>query len=143
VPSALQPNHYNGVVVTGCGHVTAITNWAVTRVPLVIGDPVTACNYLQVDGGGALTLGPSVTMKFFTGGSLTVAVGGSLTINAAAWLTCIDDDHGTDTNADNGVGTPAVGDWHGVKYSHSGGSPTCDVAAYMHYQTNPTTTCNW
>jgi Divergent InlB B-repeat domain len=143
VSSSPMPNHFQGVVVTGCGHVTATTGWLQSKVPFVIGDAVTACNYLRVEGGGALTVGPGVTLKFFANGNVVVAVGGAMTINPAAWLTCIADDHHADTNADGSGTSPATGDWDGVKYQHSGGSPTCDASAYMHYQTNPTTTCNW
>lgn len=83
---------YNGVIVQGCGQVTSTTQWLVTKAPLVIGDPVTACNYLTVQGGGHLTLGPDVVLKFFTDGSAGVSIGGLLTIDATDWLTCITDD---------------------------------------------------
>jgi hypothetical protein len=142
--SGLPANTYNGIIVDGCGHVTASTQWLVTAVPLVVGDPITACNYLTVEGGGHLTLGPNAVMKFFADGSLDVSVGGILTVDATDWLTSILDDHLNDTNGDGSGTTPATGDWEGVKYSHSGGNPTCDQGAYMHYQKpNSATGCSW
>jgi hypothetical protein len=144
--AADQPvrNHYDAVIVDGCGHVTAATQWSVTRVPMVIGDPVTACNYLVVDGGGHLTLGPNLTLKFFGEGSIAVSVNGALTVGAGDWLTTIKDDHAGDTNADGTDTTPQVGDWNGVKYHHSNTDPTCDTSSYMHYQVpNVGAECGW
>jgi hypothetical protein len=111
----------------------------------VIGDAVTACNYLNVQGGGHLTLGPGVVLKFFQEGSIGVASSGLLTVDATAWLTCISDDHLTDTNGDGGATWPSVGDWRGIKYAHSGANPTCDESAYMHWHTpnNPDHSCSW
>lgn len=138
-------NRYNGVIVNGCGHVGNAINWLITKVPLVIGDPVSACNYLVVDNGGHLSLGPNLTMKFFVNGRIDVAVGGRLTIDATDWLTCIVDDHLTDTNADGAATTPASGDWRGVMTHHTGADPTCDQSAYMHYYTpnNGDGSCSW
>jgi hypothetical protein len=142
-------NHFQGVFVAGCGHVTASTAWSETEAPFVIGDATTACNYLNVDGGGHLTLGPNVVLKFFLNGSITVAAGGVLTIDPTDALTSIHDDARPaapllgDTDADGGSVAPAAGDWHGVKSHHSGSADTCDAGAYMHYQTNTTTTCDW
>lgn len=138
-------NRYNGVIVNGCGHVKSAITWLITKVPLVIGDPVSACNYLVVDNGGHLTLGPNLTMKFFLNGRITVAIGGLLTIDPSAWLTCIEDDRLTDTNADGTATVPAAGDWSGVMYHHTGADSTCDQSPYMHYQTpnNGDGSCAW
>lgn len=84
-------------------------------------------------------------MKFFVNGRIDVAVGGRLTIDATDWLTCIVDDHLTDTNADGAATTPASGDWRGVMTHHTGADPTCDQSAYMHYYTpnNGDGSCSW
>lgn len=138
-------NRYNGVIVNGCGRVGNAINWLITQVPLVIGDAVSACNYLVVENGGHLTLGPNLTMKFFLNGRIDVAIGGQLTIDPSAWLTCIEDDRVTDTNADGAATVPASGDWRGVMYHHTGADPTCDQSAYMHYNTpnNGDGSCAW
>lgn len=138
-------NKYDGIVVAGCGHIESATQWLVTKVPLVIGDPDTACNYLSIDGGGHLTLGPNVTLKFFLEGAIFVDDSGLLTINPSDWLTAIRDDHLTDTNADGAATVPVTGDWNGIKYYHPSSEPTCDQAAYMHYQRppDPDSSCSW
>jgi hypothetical protein len=132
--TSLAPSTYNGVFVAGCGAVTANTTWSVTQVPVVIGNPGDACNYLTVPGGGHLTLGPNLVMKFFSAGRITVDAGGLFTIDASDWLTSIADDRLNDTNADGSATSPAVGDWKGVKRSQQNASPVCDQSAYMHYQ---------
>jgi hypothetical protein len=146
VPAAPQPDQRPGVLVQGCTHVTATTTWLVTKVPLVIGDPDTACKWMQVDNGAHLVLGPNLTMKFFNDGSLSVSESGILTVDASDWLTCIADDRLNDTNADGSGTAPVVGDWYGVKSWHSSGpSPTCDQSAYMHWQAPNTVDnkCSW
>ena len=111
---------------------------------MVVGDPVTACNYLAVDGGGHLTLGPDLTLKFFAEGNINVYVNAAFTVGAGAWLTTIRDDHGGDTNGDGNDTSPSVGDWYGVKYHHTNADPTCDEGSYMHYQTpNVGVECGW
>ncbi|MCB9649472.1 MAG: hypothetical protein H6730_23165 [Deltaproteobacteria bacterium] len=144
VAAAPLPSRYDAVFVEGCGHINASTQWAVTQVPMVVGDPVTACNYLAVDGGGHLTLGPDLTLKFFAEGNINVYVNAAFTVGAGAWLTTIRDDHGGDTNGDGNDTSPSVGDWYGVKYHHTNADPTCDEGSYMHYQTpNVGVECGW
>ncbi len=145
VAAALLPSHYNGILVEGCGAVTGNTTWSVTKVPLVVGDPVTACNYMTVPGGGHLTLGDNVTMKFFIDGRVDVSVNGLFTVPATAWLTSIADDHVNDTNADGSATAPATGDWNGVKRARSSLPPVCDTSAYLHFFTpnNGDGSCSW
>lgn len=134
-PGALMPNRYPGIIVAGCGQIAATTRWQVTKLPLVIGDPVTACNYLNVNNGGHLVVDPNVVLKFFLEGSVQVQPGASMTIDPTAYLTSYKDDHLTDTNANGSETTPAQGDWYGIKYHHTSTDPTCDSSAYMHYHT--------
>lgn len=136
---------YNGIVVAGCDAVTGNTSWLVTKVPLVVGNAVDACNYLTVPGGGHLTLGPNVTLKFFLNGRIDVSAGALFTVDATDYLTCIADDHVNDTNADGTSTTPAVGDWAGVKRHFSGSDPVCDQSAYMHWQepNDGSNRCTW
>ncbi|MCK6547796.1 hypothetical protein L6R52_18230 [Myxococcota bacterium] len=135
VPARLEPNRYAGIIVAGCGHVSATTRWQATKVPFVIGDPATACNYLSIDNGGHLIVSPNVVMKFFLEGAIFVNAGGLMTVDPSAYLTSYKDDHLTDTNANGTETSPATGDWNGIKYYHSGTEPTCDGSAYMHYHT--------
>jgi hypothetical protein len=143
-PSNPQPNRYNGVIVDGCSTVVSTTRWEITKVPLVVGDPISACSYLNIDGTGRLTLA-GVTMKFFVGGAIYVDVNGTLSVGAGSWLTGIKDDHRTDTNGDGSETVPAVGDWNGIKYYHADTSPTCDASAHMHYNlpNEPDGSCSW
>lgn len=115
-------NKFQAVVVRGCGHVASAITWSVTKVPLVIGTPSGACNYLTVDSGGTLVLADNTTLKFFKGGN--IAVSGTLTANAATQIVFTsyrDDDHGGDTNAD-GPSAAAGGDWNGIRIGASGSS---------------------
>jgi hypothetical protein len=139
VPGGSPPNLFPGVMVAGCGHVSSNTTWLATKLPLVIGNSIDACNYLSVDNGGHLNLGPNATLKFFLNGSIGVAAGGILSFGSGDYLTSIKDDTLTDTNADGSGTAPAAGDWRGVKYWHSGSSPTCETN-YVHYSTAG---CGW
>jgi hypothetical protein len=139
VPGQPLPNKYPGIMVQGCGHVSSTTTWLATKLPLVIGNSIDACNYLNVDNGGHLNLGPNVAMKFFLDGSIGVAAGGILSFGSGDYLTSIKDDTLTDTNADGSGTAPTAGDWRGVKYYHSGSSPTCETSC-VHYDTAG---CTW
>jgi hypothetical protein len=116
-PTNSQPNKYNGIIVYGCGSVTSAINWSAKKVPFVIGDPIDACNYFNIDGSASLTLGDNVVLKFFSGGIITLSAGGILTQGAGDWFTSINDDsHLGDTNGNNAITTSAKGDWTGIQY---------------------------
>jgi hypothetical protein len=134
MPGVRGPSLYNAVMVKGCDHVVADTTWSGTKVPLVIGDPTSSCKGIGVNGGGHLTVGPGVTMKFFIGGSVIVEVGGSFSVDSDAYLTAIADDYLNDSNHDGGSIAPAAGDWNGVMIRHPGPSETCWQTPQMHYQ---------
>jgi hypothetical protein len=122
-PAQPQPNRYNGIVVSGCSSaVVASLSWTANKVPFVIGDP-TYCNSLRINGGGHLTLGDNVILKFFAGGSIDV--GGLLTANATTGnkivFTSIKDyANGGDTNRNQGSASPAAGDWEGINVTADG-----------------------
>jgi hypothetical protein len=130
-PASPQPSKYNGIMAAGCGHVASNITWSPTKVAVVVGDPVSACNYLVVDGGGQLTLGSNVGMKFFMGGRITVNANGVLTPGTGVVFTSVRDDTVKgDTNGD-GTGTaPAASDWSGIELDN-----VCQTWASITYST--------
>lgn len=138
-PTAPAPNKYNGVIVRGCGRVAGNVGWSGTKVPFVIGEPVSACRYLVVEGGGHLSLGNNLVLKFFLDGTISVDAGGALTRGTGVYFTSIKDDtHGGDTNADAAQTTPAVGDWYGISIDDGNGR-LCQAWTEMQYYTAPDT----
>lgn len=117
-PNLPQPNEYNGVFIAGCARVTGSTTWAVSKVPLVLGNPIDACNYMTIAGGGHLTLGANTIMKFFLDGRIMVDAGGVLTVGNNVTFTSINDDMGGDTNNCGGTLTPTNADWAGIKVDY-------------------------
>lgn len=115
------PNKFQAIVVQGCGHVASAITWAATKVPLVIGDPASACSYVTIDSGGQLTIADGVVLKFFPGG--IIQANGAMIANGTTQIVFTafaDDANGGDTNADGAATAPAGGNWNGIRVAVSG-----------------------
>ncbi len=130
-PSDPQPSEFNGIIVAGCSTIDGNLSWTPSKAPLVIGDPISACSYLNVAGAGHLTLGANTVMKFFQGGVLNVDTGGAVTAPSTAAFTSIrDDSRCGDTNACGGSLMPNATDWVGVKIDGA-----CQTWSNIYYAT--------
>jgi len=129
-----QPNKYNGIIVYWADITTAI-NWTTTKVPFVLRGA------LVLSSTGSLTLGNNVVVKVQPYGYISLANGASFNQGTNTYITSIRDDaHGGDTNADAGAGSPATGDWYGMKDYNKLSMPWCTTISGMLYYT---TTCSW
>ncbi len=110
---ATQINKYNGIFVHGQDIISSSTTWQETEVAYVI-----QYSGFELWDGFSLTLGDSVTLKFFTGGELDIQTGATLANGQGTevYFTSFKDDNlKGDTNGDGTPGaTPGANEWHGI-----------------------------
>jgi hypothetical protein len=132
-PMDPRPNEFNGIqFVPGNAGTPIVSNisWYATKMPFIIGN--LSETGLYVSSGGQLTLGPSVTLKFFPGGRLGVDSSSTLTTGSGDIFTSIKDkDPAHGGNTDPGSSGPAAGDWSGV--SENG---VCETWSNIYYSTS-------